>query len=496
MRMTAGSRALDKIYKRRDRYEIPDWQRGEVWDRSKKQELIDSILRGWKLPKFYFVKTSEDEYEVLDGQQRLATIYEFFSNELPLSQSSAEEFGGRFYKDLRQRVSDAFDDFEIEYDEIEAADDEDLKQFFQRLQAGLPLTSSERLNAVHSKLRDFCRKTAQHIFFAEKVSFPNTRYAHFDVVAKTAVVEIEGLVAGLRFEDLKAVFESHKNFSATSAIAKRIKAALDFLDRAFRDKSSNLRSRTVAQSLITLTCRLVATERADGLENELRSFFDGFSRELSKQVELGQAATDSDYVMFQRSVNANVKSGSKTRHEILLRKLFAKSPKLADTFDPTIIAQSGMAARVEELGESIRELVETANTSYARKHGEDLFKATNKTARALTRIGMSIKGLKGYKELMDDLYFLFRESPGQRLGPAWPASFTDVNTLRTELRHDVDHGEAGKVRSKRKKIGTTFAKYAGSGTAETLEPSRFILVQANLMTAIEGDLKATIAAMP
>jgi hypothetical protein len=65
MKMTSGKRALDKIYKRRNRYEIPDWQRGEVWDGAKKQELIDSILRGWKLPKCYFVKNAEDEYEVL-----------------------------------------------------------------------------------------------------------------------------------------------------------------------------------------------------------------------------------------------------------------------------------------------------------------------------------------------------------------------------------------------------------------------------------------------
>lgn len=491
--MTAGNRALDKIYKRRDRYEIPDWQRGEVWDKSKKQDLIDSILRGWKLPKFYFVKTAGDEYEVLDGQQRLRTIYEFFSNELALSQSSADEFGGKLYKDLRQPAADAFDDFEIEYDEIENADDEELKLFFQRLQAGLPLTSSERLNAVHSKLRDFCRGTAQHSFFSEKVSFPDTRYAHFDVVAKTAAVEIEGLKAGLRFEDLKATFESQKNFSATSAIAKRIKSALDFADRAFSSRSTYLRSRTIAQSLITLACRLVETDRSDGLESELRVFFENFSRELSRQVELGQSATDSDYVMFQRSVNANVKSGPKTRHEILLRKLLAKSPKLADIFDPTIVAQSGTASRVEQLGDSVQELIETANNSYAAKHGEDLFKATNKTARALARMGKPLKDLKGYKGLIDDLYFLFRESPGQRLGATWPESFADINTLRTELRHDVDHGDTKKIRTKRKKAGTTFAKYAGSGTAETLEPSRFVLVQANLMTAIEADLKALVA---
>ena len=59
MKMTSERRAVDKIFKRRNRYEIPDWQReGDLWDLAKKQALIDSILRGWKLPKFYFVKTS------------------------------------------------------------------------------------------------------------------------------------------------------------------------------------------------------------------------------------------------------------------------------------------------------------------------------------------------------------------------------------------------------------------------------------------------------
>lgn len=495
MRMRAGTRALDKIYKRRDRYEIPDWQREPVWDQAKKQQLIDSILRGWKLPKFYFVKTSEDEYEVVDGQQRLQAIFEFFSNELSLSHSSADEFGGAYYKNLPPRLSDAFDDFEIEYDEIEEGTEEELKQFFQRLQAGLPLTSSEKLNAVHSKLRDFCKKTAEHPFFRNKVSFPNTRYAHFDVIAKAAAIEIEGLDASLRFEDIKHVFESNSNFSTTSAVAKRIKTALDFLDNAFPEREDALRSRTIAQSLITLTSKLVATGKTSGSEDELRHFFEEFSRELSKQVELGQAATDSDYVIFQRSVNANVRTGAKTRHEVLLRKLLGKSAKLAAVFEPTVIAESGTAARVEQLGASIRDLVHAANKAYSAKHGEDLFKPTNNTAQALTRLGKPISDFDDYKKFMDDLYFLFRESVGQRLGTSWPNSFADVNTLRTELRHDVDHGDAGKVRAKKKKAGGTFTKYAGSGTAETLDPSRFVLAQANLLAAIEADLKAIIAAI-
>jgi uncharacterized protein with ParB-like and HNH nuclease domain len=133
MKVTSGRRALDKIYKRRDRYKIPEWQRGEVWDDDRKQQLIDTILRGWTLPKLYLFKQSDDQFEVVDGQQRLNAIYEFFANDLPLSAESTIAFGGPYYTDLRAKYSDAFDDFEIEFYEIEQASEEDIKQFFRRL---------------------------------------------------------------------------------------------------------------------------------------------------------------------------------------------------------------------------------------------------------------------------------------------------------------------------------------------------------------------------
>jgi hypothetical protein len=47
-------RALDKVYKRRDRIDVPDFQREEVWTELQKRKPIDTILKGWHLPKFYF----------------------------------------------------------------------------------------------------------------------------------------------------------------------------------------------------------------------------------------------------------------------------------------------------------------------------------------------------------------------------------------------------------------------------------------------------------
>ena len=494
MKMTSRERALDKIYKRRDRYEIPDWQRTEVWDRTRKQKLIDSILRGWKLPKFYFMKVDGDpeEFEVIDGQQRLMTVFEFFDNELPLSTEATRRFGGPLYEDLKQQFSDAFDDFEIQFDEIEEAEERDLKEFFQRLQGGLPLTASEKLNSVHSKLRDFARSTlAQHAFFKAKVPIADKRYAYFDIASKVAAVEIDGLETSLRFDELKNLYQSQENFSAQSATAKRLRSTFEFLNRAFSVKHPMLKNRTVIQSFATLACRLVATGRASEYEKSFLAFFEHFMTALANQVELGQAATELDYLKFQHSVNANVKTGARTRHEILLRKLFAFDPSVADMFDSAVIAESGIETRAKQLGDEIVALVGRVNSAYSAKHGNDLFKLTNKSSQALARLSKRVADLHAYGAFVDDLYFLVHEGPANRL-PKPPQSFADVNDLRTELRHDVDHGKDKKVRAKRRKLASSFSKYAGAASPTTLSPERFPLVQMNILSAVSTDLQAIL----
>jgi hypothetical protein len=488
MKMTSGKRALDKIYKRRNRYEIPDWQRGEVWDTGRKQQLIDSILRGWKLPKFYLLRQSEDQYEVVDGQQRLSAIYEFFSNELTLSVEATAQFGGQYYKDLNTRKSDAFDDFEIEFDEIEDATEEEIKLFFQRLQQGLPLSSSEKLNSVHSKLRDFCRKLTEHKFFTESVPIANTRLAHFDITTKVAAIEVEGIDTSLRFDDVAEVFDSQKNFASTSAVAKRIKNALEFLSAAFPKEDSALKNRTVVQSVVTLACKFVASKKAIGLEQKFAEFITWFLDELTKQVELGQKATDYDFISFQKSINANVKAGARIRQEILFRKALLHSVEISQAFSAAEVASSGMNLRAIELGESIAKQISVLNSAYAGVHGEDLFKATNKTAQALMNLGVKLTDKASYTQFVDDLYFIFRESIGQRLVDQLPSSFVDINTLRTDLQHDVDHGDQGKIRKKRKNIGLVFEKYSGAYSPDVLDPLRFVLVQVNILSAIDLDL--------
>jgi Protein of unknown function DUF262 len=492
MKMTSDKRAIDKIYKRRNRYEIPDWQRQPVWGRARQQELIDSILRGWNLPKFYFLKTSSDEeqqYEVVDGQQRLNSIFEFFDNKLPLGNETAVEFGGRYYKDLPSKVSDEFDDYDIQFDQLEDAADEDVKLFFQRLQNGLPLTSSEKLNSIDSKLRDFVKEMTSHAFL-ESIPVSDRRYGYFDILCKVAAIELEGIDAGLRYDELKAVLEASKNFSPRSKSAQRIKDSLNILDNLNSEQKSRFRNRTFVQSALTLTCRLADSVRGKpSAMAALGAFFLKFLTELNRQIELGNKATDKDYMEFQRTVNANIKKGARIR-QVILRKLLAAFPQMSDSLDAVAIGEVASAPAMRCLAATISDTVVSLNAQYASKNGADLFKATNRTVQAQHGLGVPVKDLQGYKTMIDNLYFLFHEGPSDRLhGQNLPA-FGDVNDLRTDLRHDLDHGKGSKVRAKRRKVGATFQKYSGVPTPESLDPEKFAIVQANLLGALINDLNS------
>lgn len=493
MKMELRSRAIDKMFKRRDRYEIPEWQRDEVWSLEKQRALIDSILRGWHLPKFYFVKTSEspETWEVVDGQQRLAAIFAFLENRFSLSDETQARYGGPFYRDLPLEVSDRLDDFELDFEEIGEAEQEDVQEYFQRLQQGLPLTPAERLNAVPGKLTEFVRELSKHEFFLAKVVLRDVRHAHFDVCVKVIAVEIQGLGVGLRFPDLQELLQTNANFSSTSNVAQRVQGTFDYLNtEVFSEPSPILRNRSMIQSFATLTAQLLRSGKMGGKGARLREFVDTFVRDLQREVERGHEATEKDLLEFQSTISANVRAGPEIRHKVLLKRLLLADLSFSDVVGPQSVIESGVAADVQRSGEVVQQFIYALNKDYQAKHGVDLFKATNQTSQALLTLAKPAGSVQDYGDFMDALYCLLYEGTGngQRLGDVLPDVVRDVQHLRTQLRHDVDHGEASKARAKMKKLGQVFAKYANVTSPELLRPENFPLVQARILTRVEATL--------
>ncbi|MFZ1600421.1 MAG: DUF262 domain-containing protein, partial [Candidatus Saccharimonas aalborgensis] len=56
----------------------PEYQRRYIYgDGRKDVAVIDSLLKGYPIGLLYFSKVGDDDYEVLDGQQRITTIGRF-----------------------------------------------------------------------------------------------------------------------------------------------------------------------------------------------------------------------------------------------------------------------------------------------------------------------------------------------------------------------------------------------------------------------------------
>ena len=83
------------IYREEQRIQLdPDYQRlSDIWTLDKRQLLLDSILNGFDIPKLYFHKFSPPikkgsatyDYAIVDGKQRLETIWQFIRGKIALA---------------------------------------------------------------------------------------------------------------------------------------------------------------------------------------------------------------------------------------------------------------------------------------------------------------------------------------------------------------------------------------------------------------------------
>jgi hypothetical protein len=81
----------------------PDFQRMRVWTAKQKSRLVESVLLRIPLPAFYFSTDSKGNMQVVDGLQRLSTIYDFVRNNAFVLQHLEYldlELGGRSYADI------------------------------------------------------------------------------------------------------------------------------------------------------------------------------------------------------------------------------------------------------------------------------------------------------------------------------------------------------------------------------------------------------------
>ncbi|MGE3842704.1 MAG: DUF262 domain-containing protein [Vicinamibacterales bacterium] len=210
-----------------------DFQRRSIWKPAAKVYLIDSILRGFPIPKMYFratvdPKTQTSVREVVDGQQRLRAIFDFADDKLRLT-SRAGDLSGFKYSDLPEDLQSKFLSYTFVAEQLIDASDSDVLEVFARINTfNVALNPAELRHAqyqgdfkwlAHQLSRDFAPLWDQYQVLGLS---QRARMADDALVADWVLQVIQGITGG----EATALNKAYKNFDVQFDAASEVRDVL------------------------------------------------------------------------------------------------------------------------------------------------------------------------------------------------------------------------------------------------------------------------------
>lgn len=333
-----GEYKIEQLLKSYDSGKIlfnAEYQRSKVWPPSRSKLLMDSILRGYDINKIFIRQLSDGTLEVLDGQQRLRSIFSYLKDEYPLAPNSP--VGEAKFSDLAPEPR-----FRILFAPIDAvivhqADEETVSTIFLRLQEGMPLNSAEKLNAMRGFVRSKIVELSNHAFM-EKIGIPKFRFAFRYLCAQVALSEMENLklpedglrIVEVRHESLVDMYEYGK---------KKDPGMFDQINRTFNflSKSLDLDAKVIHQRgdfvpIYLLASYLLRRYAMSGRESDFHDFVmkfltktEGIDMEMTKVPE-----EDRPYFDYKvaRTRSTQSRKNIETGFRIILTKFFEEHPDI------------------------------------------------------------------------------------------------------------------------------------------------------------------------
>ena len=274
---------INEFILNQDKYKAdPTYQRpADVWSHKDKQCFIDTIMREEPVPLFFLnYITKEDKYYIVDGQQRMNCIKDFYNNKFALSREfSDDSLDGKKFEDLSIKQRNIFQNYNLNVKIMKDYDDERVRMIFSRLQRGKPLGIGEKLNAKPGKIVDTMRKLATHDFISKSIGINKQRYHTYEDVARMIFYEKYG-TKDSSTNALNEMFDKYKDdITCDSKTYKKIENVLNYLLKCFPAEPGNYQFLSKHAWVVTVYCvisDLRDTYALNGREKEIANFLEKF----------------------------------------------------------------------------------------------------------------------------------------------------------------------------------------------------------------------------
>lgn len=329
-----------RLWSQQKTFEVnPPYQReGGLWGLEAKQSFIDSLINGWDVPKLYLADGTGGlkKYAVIDGKQRLTTVWEFMDDAFPTAEDLQCEdhrhltCGGKRFSQLDAVVQEHLRSQELDFVILTECDEEIVEEMFHRLNNGVPLNNAEKRNAIGGALNQQIKElVGAHEFFKSKITATPKRSAHLETAAKFYLIEDRDGVCDLKKRPLDNLVRNHK--AASSGITRlhsSVKAELEALCKVFTDSDPLLRKHAAIPLYYLLYRKIRKTYSLKDLPKKLRGFLEAFETERTEDREKADDDRDPTLQHFELlSQQATASRDSlENRLEILMKRFLEQNP--------------------------------------------------------------------------------------------------------------------------------------------------------------------------
>ena len=296
----------------------PDFQRRLVWSNKHKNAFIRTVLEGLPFPEIYIaagdvdLNTGEGKEILVDGQQRLTTLYHFFigSEILKLDDDIPS------YKALEDKKS--FLEYDVVVRDLGNVQIDKIKEIFLRINStNYALNPMEINNArFDGEIKKFAEDISRHIFFEDnRVFTPNEVRRMRDVTfTLTIIITMISNYFNRDNELENYLYKYNDEFPYQKEVAKELEKVFDIINKSEFDLKHRVWKKVDLFTLIielhkTINKKMLEIDHIS-LQKNLKDFYnrvDEFDpdnptndKEISAYVETTRSGTNDRSSRIQR----------------------------------------------------------------------------------------------------------------------------------------------------------------------------------------------------